>query len=412
MDCGDCGSCPFGCRRGAKQSGIRAHLAEAVRSGAEVLDRARVRSLLPGTRRRRGRRRRDARAGCARRAARRAGAAPSGSRPARSSSPPARCAARPSCRPRASAHPAIGRHLRIHPVPVDRRAHGRPGRHVARHDAGGPVDAVRGRRGGPAAVRHRVGARPPRAPRARAALGRRRGPRRAHGAGRGYFAPLIAITRDGGEGRTRLTRAGRVRIDYRLDASGRRPLRHALVSMARLARAGGAAEILAVGHAPPAARVRGTDGGDGRRGPSLRRVRGDARADGLQPRTVGRSPRPTRWARVADGRRCRQPTPPTRAAGSARDSRGSIVPGLYVADTLDVPDRDRRQSDGRRHGDGAPGQPDGARGGAAGLTAAAAGAVSARWRVRGLGAGERATGGDDDRDRGEDDDRGDDASER
>ena len=29
-DCGDCGSCPFGCRRGAKQSGIRAHLAEAV----------------------------------------------------------------------------------------------------------------------------------------------------------------------------------------------------------------------------------------------------------------------------------------------------------------------------------------------------------------------------------------------
>ena len=26
--CGDCGSCPFGCRRGAKQSGIRVHLAE------------------------------------------------------------------------------------------------------------------------------------------------------------------------------------------------------------------------------------------------------------------------------------------------------------------------------------------------------------------------------------------------
>ena len=33
-DCGDCGSCAFGCRRGAKQSGIRAHLAEAVRHGA------------------------------------------------------------------------------------------------------------------------------------------------------------------------------------------------------------------------------------------------------------------------------------------------------------------------------------------------------------------------------------------
>ena len=30
-DCGDCGSCPFGCRRGTKQSGIRAHLAAAAR---------------------------------------------------------------------------------------------------------------------------------------------------------------------------------------------------------------------------------------------------------------------------------------------------------------------------------------------------------------------------------------------
>ena len=33
-----------------------------------------------------------------------------------------------------------------------------------------------------------------------------------------HFSPLIAITRDGGEGRTTLTKAGRVRIDYRLDA--------------------------------------------------------------------------------------------------------------------------------------------------------------------------------------------------
>ena len=47
-DCGDCGSCPFGCRRGAKQSGIRAHLAEAVAHGAEVLDRARVRQVIVG----------------------------------------------------------------------------------------------------------------------------------------------------------------------------------------------------------------------------------------------------------------------------------------------------------------------------------------------------------------------------
>jgi long-chain-alcohol oxidase len=45
-DCGDCGSCPFGCRRGTKQSGIRAHLADAASLGARVLDRARVRSII------------------------------------------------------------------------------------------------------------------------------------------------------------------------------------------------------------------------------------------------------------------------------------------------------------------------------------------------------------------------------
>ena len=63
---------------------------------------------------------------------------------------------------------------------------------------------------------------------------------------------LVAATRDGGEGRVQLTRAGRVRIDYRLDDAGRATLRHALVSMARLARAAGAAEVLAV--AMPVAR--------------------------------------------------------------------------------------------------------------------------------------------------------------
>src|SRR5213592_4510587 len=62
-----------------------------------------------------------------------------------------------------------------------------------------------------------------------------------------HFSPIIAITRDGGEGRVRLTRAGRVRIDYQLDGLGRATARHALVAMARLARAGGAREIVAVG---------------------------------------------------------------------------------------------------------------------------------------------------------------------
>ena len=44
------------------------------------------------------------------------------------------------------AHPAIGRNLRIHPVPVVAGAHGRPDRHVARHDAGRSFARVRRRR--------------------------------------------------------------------------------------------------------------------------------------------------------------------------------------------------------------------------------------------------------------------------
>ena len=38
---------------------------------------------------------------------------------------------------------------------------------------------------------------------------------------RAAHGPLVAVTRDGGEGRTTLTKAGRVRVDYRLDDSGR-----------------------------------------------------------------------------------------------------------------------------------------------------------------------------------------------
>src|SRR4029453_10452373 len=51
------------------------------------------------------------------------------------------------------------------------------------------------------------------------------------------IGPLIAGPRDGGEGRTSVTRAGHVRVDYRLDDGGRRTMRHALVSIAPLARA-------------------------------------------------------------------------------------------------------------------------------------------------------------------------------
>jgi Choline dehydrogenase and related flavoproteins len=66
----------------------------------------------------------------------------------------------------------------------------------------------------------------------------------------GHLSPLIAVTRDGGEGRATLTKAGRVRLDYRLDAKGVATMRHALVRMARIARAAGATAMVATGTPP------------------------------------------------------------------------------------------------------------------------------------------------------------------
>lgn len=45
-DCGDCGPCAVGCRRGAKQSALRTYLAWACRDGAAILDRTEARRIL------------------------------------------------------------------------------------------------------------------------------------------------------------------------------------------------------------------------------------------------------------------------------------------------------------------------------------------------------------------------------
>jgi choline dehydrogenase-like flavoprotein len=146
-----------------------------------------------------------------------------------------------------------------------------------------------------------------------------------------HFSPLIAVTRDGGEGRTSLTRAGRVRIDYELDEPGRATLRHALVSMARLARAGGASEILAVGM--PLARHRVDGGADEAR-------RFAAFEDGL--RTTNFAPHRGTFASAHQMGTIRMGADPASHPADERgrvraDSRGSVVPGLYVADGSTFP---------------------------------------------------------------------------
>jgi choline dehydrogenase-like flavoprotein len=327
-DCGDCGSCPFGCRRGAKQSGIRAHLADAVRHGAQVLDRARVTHVAMVVR--------DRTAGVQGHLAP-APDAPPGSPTAlfRIDAPQVVLAAGALRSPAIlqasrAQHPEIGRHLRIHPVPVIGVIHREPvdmwrgtmqairsmefGRDVAAHRRY-VIESAPGHLGLMALVLPWHGA---------AAHAELMGNAR-------HFSPLIAVTRDGGEGRTRLTAAGRVRIDYGLDAAGRTMLRHALVSMARLARAGGAAEILGVGM--PLLR-HAVDGG---RDEAARFAAFESR---LAAMDFG-AHRGT-YASAHQMGTIRMGSDPTRHPADERgriraDSRGSVVSGLYVADTSTFP---------------------------------------------------------------------------
>lgn len=264
-DCDQCGSCPFGCTRGTKQSGIRVHLATAHAAGARIVPRVRVlRVLLEGGR----------------------AVGVEGNAlvtdaltdqpldaPGRPGVPLTRRivvrapivvlsagALRTPAILQATGvdHASIGRHLRLHPVPV-----------VAGRLAD-PVDMWRGTMQGVRslefgdATAERNGYAIEAAPGhpGLLALALPWEGRAAHAATMDLarvLTPLIAVTRDGGEGRATLTRAGRVRLDYTLDAKGIATMRHGLVSMARLARAAGASEILAAG-SPPA--WFGRDGSD------------------------------------------------------------------------------------------------------------------------------------------------------
>ena len=146
-----------------------------------------------------------------------------------------------------------------------------------------------------------------------------------------HFAPLIAITRDGGAGRVRLTSSGRVRIDYQLNEEGRITARHALISMARLARAGGARQILAVGQ-PLARHLVDDSPGEARRYAAFER------------RLAAMDFRPHRGT-IASAHQMgtiRMGADPLLHAADERgrvraDSRGSVIRGLYVADTSTFP---------------------------------------------------------------------------
>lgn len=254
--CDDCGSCPFGCTRGTKRSGIRVHLATAFLAGARIVPRVRVTRVIVEHGRAVGVE------GLALVPDPVSGAAiPDPSRPGgvrvRSivvRAPQVVLAAGALRTPAVVQgsgldHPAIGRNLRIHPVS------GMLVRSAAPVEMWrGPMQAARSLQfiEGDGTRRGYVIESAP----GHAGLIALAAPWEGTDAHARLMdelrslAPLIAVTRDGGEGRATLTRAGRVRIDYALDAAGIATLRHAIGSVATLARAAGARDMVVPGVSP------------------------------------------------------------------------------------------------------------------------------------------------------------------
>lgn len=238
--CGDCGSCPFGCRRGTKRSGIRAHLATAFATGARIVPNAHVTRVLTDGGRAVGVEAEVTDGDTIRHLVVRAPTVVLAAGALRT----------PAILQRSGLeHPAIGRHLRVHPVPVV------AGRFTERVEMWrGTMQAARslqfsepetGRNG---YVLEAAPGHP-----GLLALALPWEGTEAHArvmASSAHLSPFIAVTRDGGEGRATLTRAGRVRLDYQLDPVGVATMRHAYVSMGRLARAAGATDIVAAGTPP------------------------------------------------------------------------------------------------------------------------------------------------------------------
>jgi choline dehydrogenase-like flavoprotein len=329
IGCGDCGRCGFGCRRGAKQSGLRVHLADAWRAGARIIPDAPVDRVLVEGGQAAGVEARVVVDGVARTLVVRAPQVVVAAGALRTPIVLERSRLR---------HPAIGRHLRLHPVGVMaafldedvamwrgtmqgvRALHHLDMDGDGRGDGPGDVPGgfvVESAPGTPGLIALIF----PWEGRATftGLMGRIR-----------HVAPIIGIVRERGSGRVSLSRAGRPRIDYTLAPEDRHTLQAMLAEGARIAWEGGSREMVAVGTPPSWFRAPGGPD-DGRafdawqaslRGFSFEPNRGtvvsahqmgSARAGG-DPAAYVADP----WGRVRHD--------------DARANRDRTIPGLYIGD--------------------------------------------------------------------------------
>lgn len=326
VDCGDCGSCGFGCRRGAKRSGLRAHLATAWSHGARIVPDAPVDRILVESGRAvgvegtvRGRRYRVH----ARQVVVAGGALRTPVVLARSGLD----------------HPAIGRNLHLHPVSVIAATYGEPiemwcgtmqGARSLEYIGGPDGDGHGGFviESAPAHLGLFALATPWESAAAHAE--RMRGAR--------YEGALIAIVRDEGSGTVRPTGSGGARIDYRIGRSDADALRRGLVAAATMARAAGARRMTALGMPPEDLDLDGSPGDVALREAAfcdfLRRLErfsfAPNRAEVFSAHQMGS-------ARMGADPRLHACDPGGRVRSGRGGRQGGIIDGLYIADTSVFP---------------------------------------------------------------------------
>jgi len=320
-ECSDCGTCPFGCKAGSKQSSLRLHLAEAAAAGARILPDCKAERLVIEH---------GAATGAITTLGTRAGTPRTLEIVAKTVVVSGGALRTPVLLQRSGlTHPAIGKNLRLHPVSLVAGVFDEPfemwrGTMQAAKSSqfispqeernGYIIESAPGHPG-------------------LLALGipwtSRAEHERLMELGR-FIAPFLAIVKDDGGGTVTASRAGFAQINYRTTPRDERGLRHALGSMSAMAEAAGANEVIAAGSPPMS--WRRSDGPEALQ-VYLRRL---GRFDFAPNRGTVFSAHQMGTARMGSDPRDHVCDPWGRVRSTARprtgDANAGMIKGLYIAD--------------------------------------------------------------------------------
>ena len=320
-ECGDCGTCPFGCKRGSKQSTLRLHLPQALEAGAHLIPDCKAERLIISN-------------GAVRGAVTTYGTRAGTPRTLEIIAPQVVVsggALRTPLLLRRSGltHPAIGQNLRLHPVTLaagifpEKIEMWRGTMQAAKseefiepmEDRNGYI--IESAPGHPGLLSLGI----PWTSRDEHQRLMKLAP---------YIAPFLAIAKDDGGGRISETRSGFAKIEYRTTPRDERTLRAALGSLVRMAEAAGASEVIAAGSPPVSWRRR--DGVEAFQVLQRRLTRFDFSPN----RGTVFSAHQMGTARMGSDPVDHACDPFGRVRSSSRpratDPHGGIIKGLYVAD--------------------------------------------------------------------------------